>query len=261
MAPLDPAPYLPRSVRDAWSWLLLALGGYFGGQVLSTVVVVVVGISIGEGAHLSSALRSSIPPAWVVVSGLGGLWAGFAAAILIASRTRGTGSVAADMGLRFSTWDPLVGLGIGVAGQVLLVPLLYLPLQPLIPHLDRRLGGPAQRLTGGFHGADLAVIGVLTVVVVPVVEELFFRGLLLRSLLRLTNGAGRVLGPVLAVVATGVLFGLAHAETLQLLGLAAFGIVLSALAYRTRRLGPGIFAHGAFNLVAVLALAARSASR
>jgi membrane protease YdiL (CAAX protease family) len=96
------------------------------------------------------------------------------------------------------------------------------------------------------------------VAVVPVIEELFFRGLLLRSLVRICGPAGKALGPVLAVTLTGVLFGLAHAETLQLLGLAGFGIVLSAMAYKFDRLGPGIFAHGGFNLVAVLALAARS---
>jgi hypothetical protein len=99
------------------------------------------------------------------------------------------------------------------------------------------------------------VIAVLTVVVVPVVEELFFRGLVLRSLLRLFAGAGPVVGVALAVVADGVVFGLAHFELLQLLGLAVFGTVLSLMAYKLRRLGPGIFAHGMFNLMAILSVA------
>ena len=49
---------------------------------------------------------------------------------------------------------------------------------------------------------------------------------------------------------TGVVFGLAHFETLELLGLAAFGVVLSLLAIRFRRLGPCMFAHATFNLLA-----------
>jgi hypothetical protein len=110
-------------------------------------------------------------------------------------------------------------------------------------------------LTGGFHGADLAVIGVLTVVVVPFIEEMFFRGLVLQSLLRLSRNAGRVLGPVIGVVATGILFGLAHAEPIQLAGLALFGILLSFMAYKTGRLGSCIFAHAAFNGFAVVAIA------
>ena len=99
------------------------------------------------------------------------------------------------------------------------------------------------------------MIAVLTVVVVPVVEELFFRGLVLRGFLRLFRGAGRIAGPVLAVTLTGIAFGAAHGELLELLGLAAFGIVLSVMAYRFGRLGPNIFAHATFNLAAILFIA------
>ncbi len=64
-----------------------------------------------------------------------------------------------------------------------------------------------------------------------------------------------MLGPLLAVVTTGIVFGLAHGELLELLGLAGFGIVLSVMAYKFKRLGPGIFAHATFNLIAILAIA------
>ena len=56
------------------------------------------------------------------------------------------------------------------------------------------------------------------------------------------------------MVCTGIVFALAHGAA-ELLGLAAFGIVLSVMAYRVGRLGPNIFAHAAFNLVAILAIA------
>ena len=49
---------------------------------------------------------------------------------------------------------------IGVAGQFV-VDLLYLPFEHLVPGLQHELSAPANRLTGGFHGADLAVIAVL----------------------------------------------------------------------------------------------------
>lgn len=147
-----------------------------------------------------------------------------------------------------------MGIVIGIVGQ-LAVDLLYLPFEHAIPSLQHDLNAPANRLTGGFHGPDLAVIGVLTVVVVPIVEETFFRGLLLQSLVRLFRGAGSRLGPTLAVVSTGILFGLAHAEPVQLAGLALFGIVLSVMAYRTGRLGACMFAHAAFNGFAVVVVA------
>jgi membrane protease YdiL (CAAX protease family) len=55
-------------------------------------------------------------------------------------------------------------------------------------------------------------------------------------------------------VANGLLFGLAHFEVAQFAGLAVFGVVLGVLAWRTSRLMPGIGAHAAFNLVAVLSV-------
>jgi hypothetical protein len=85
-----------------------------------------------------------------------------------------------------------------------------------------------------------------------VVEELFFRGLLLRGLLGRLAPLGNRWGPSLAIVLTGLVFGLVHFERLQFLGLAGFGMVLAYLAYRTGRLGPSIVAHIAFNSTTVV---------
>jgi hypothetical protein len=234
---------------------MFAAAGFLAGQLLSSILLVIVAAFTGHSSDVAKLATQPVPPAWVVMSGLVGLWIGFVGAALFASRFRGSGSLRRDLGLEVRPWDVLIGPLIGFGGQILLLPLLYLPLEHVVPHLDQRLKVPAQHLTGGFPGSDLAVIAVLTVVVVPVVEELFFRGLVLRSLLRLFAGAGPVIGVGLAVVADGVIFGLAHFELLQLLGLAVFGTVLSLMAYKLRRLGPGIFAHAVFNLMAILSVA------
>ena len=81
----------------------------------------------------------------------------------------------------------------------------------------------------------------------PVIEELFFRGLLFRSL-------RRRFGPWPAIVGSAVVFGLAHFELLQLPALIAFGLVLGFMAEKSGRLGPGIVAHAAFNAATVLSL-------
>ena len=230
--------------------------GFLVGQVVSAVLLVVLASANGHLHDLARLSARAVPPAWVVVTGLVGLWIGFAGAVLVASRKSGTGNFRRDMGLSFRPVDFLVGPLVGLAGQLVLLPALYVPLEHVVPHLSQRLQEPAKHLTGGFPGADLAVIAVLTVVVVPLVEETVFRGLFLRGALRAFAGAGRVAGPALATVVTGIAFALAHFEALQILGLAAFGIVLSVMAYRFGRLGPCITAHAAFNLVAVLAVAA-----
>ena len=82
----------------------------------------------------------------------------------------------------------------------------------------------------------------------PVVEELFYRGLLLRSLQRYLAD-----GP--AVVLSGLVFAASHFELLQLPALAVVGVFLAVLVVRTGRLGPAIWCHIAFNTVTVVALA------
>jgi membrane protease YdiL (CAAX protease family) len=81
----------------------------------------------------------------------------------------------------------------------------------------------------------------------PIVEELFFRGLLMRAI-------DHRYGAVAAVAGSSVVFGLAHFEPLQLPALILFGIVLAILAQRSGRLGPGIIAHATFNAATVLTL-------
>ncbi len=123
-------------------------------------------------------------------------------------------------------------------------------------NFNQRFDAPSQRLTGGSHGTGYAVIVVCTVIGAPFFEELFFRGVLLRSLARLFGDVGRWVGPALAIVVSGVLFGLAHAESLQLLGLALFGVILGLVSWRTGRLGMNMVAHATFNLMALVAVIA-----
>ena len=160
-----------------------------------------------------------------------------------------------DLGVRFRVID-LVGIAIGIGGQIL-VALMYAPFQ----HDIHNFNAPSQKLTGAAHGSGFVVIAIATVLLAPAMEELFFRGLLLKALVRLFTplrvaGGARAAGVVLAVIVDGLLFGLAHGEWVQLAGLAAFGIILAAVSYRTGRLGMNMVAHATFNLVAIVAIAA-----
>jgi membrane protease YdiL (CAAX protease family) len=189
----------------------------------------------------------------VEVAQLLGLWLGLAGAPLVACRLKGSGRMREDFGLALSPWPDLaVGALAGLGSQWVLVPLVYLPIRPLVPGLDRRLGAPAHQLVGSASGAGLVLVALLVCVGAPVVEELFFRGLLLRALERRLGGLRA--GPALSVGASAVLFALAHYEALQLAGLLAFGVVLALLARGFGRLGPGIVAHACFNAVTVVSV-------
>jgi membrane protease YdiL (CAAX protease family) len=168
---------------------------------------------------------------------------------------KGVGSVVGDYGLTLRPWPDIpLGIVAGVACQYLLIPVVEAPLLPFVHHLYTRLGHPAQSLTGDAFGTGLVVLAVLVCVGSPLVEELFFRGLLLRSLLGSFEQVGPRLGPALSIVVTALVFALVHFEALQFLGLAGFGVVLGMLAWRTGRLGPSIVAHMAFNTVTIIAI-------
>jgi len=117
----------PRTFADAGAWLLLAGAGFVGGQVAAAVILVVVASANGHLNNLSTLEAQAVPPAWVVVGGLVGLWTGFIGAAVAASRWRGSGHVARDLGLRLRPWDPVIGAVAGLLGQFVLVTVLYLP--------------------------------------------------------------------------------------------------------------------------------------
>jgi membrane protease YdiL (CAAX protease family) len=247
---------LPATRHDATVWVLLAAVGFLVGQVVALIAISVAAGLTGNADHLTAIEHLAAPPAWYIGSGLVGLWVGFFFGPLLASRTRGTRHLAADLGIAFRPAD-LWGIAVGIGGQ-LLVSLIYLPFQS---HLHG-FNAPTTKLTGGAHGTTFLVIAILTVLGAPFFEELFFRGLLLRGLLglfgatgsRASTGGAKVGLVGVAVVADGLLFGLAHGELEQLAGLAVFGCILAVVAFRTQRLGMSMVSHATFNLVAVLAI-------
>jgi membrane protease YdiL (CAAX protease family) len=190
-----------------------------------------------------------VVPLAVTAGALIGLWLGLAGGAVYASRTRGRGRLGDDYGWRISwPFDAVAGVVAGAGTQLVLIPLLYLPFEHADPTLRHRLEAPAKADTAGVHGGwQIAALFVFLAVGAPIVEELFFRGLLLRSL-------ERRLGPVVAVGGSAVAFGFAHFQLLQLPALILFGVVLGLLAERSHRLGAGIVAHAVFNAITVITL-------
>jgi hypothetical protein len=254
--PFLDTPWIPpQTKRQAWNWLIFAVGGFVVGQIGATIFALVSGAIAGKtSAQMQAITTAAAPPEWYVVSTLIGLWIGFVGAPWLASRTQGTRHFVRDLGVRFKPID-LIGIVIGVAGQYL-INLMYTPFQ----HDIHNFNAPSQRLTGSSHGGGFVIIAIATVLLAPAAEELFFRGLLLKALVRLFTplqgiGGARTAGVVLAVIADGLLFGLAHAEWVQLAGLAVFGVMLATISYRTGRLGMNFVAHASFNLIAILYIA------
>ena len=143
-------------------------------------------------------------------------------------------------------WGPLTWVA-AVAAQLLLAAAVLVFDIPLSSNVESISDRDADR-------AYLVATAVAAVVAAPIVEELVFRGLVLRGLL------SRI-GPVAAVGLQGVLFGIAHADPARGAGniglvvvLSGVGIALGTSAYLTRRLGPVVIAHAIFNGVVVAIL-------
>jgi hypothetical protein len=249
----------PKTPRQAWYWLIFAVGGFVVGQLAAGLFAFIAGAAAGKTVAQTEALAThTVPPEWYVISTLIGLWIGFVGAPWLASRTQGTRHFARDLGLRF-VWLDLIGILIGVGGQFCIEGGYWL-YQHLFHHNFHNFNAPSQKLTGASHGTGFVVIAIATVLLAPAAEELFFRGLLLKSLVRLFTplhaaGRARAAGVVLAVIANGLLFGAVHGEWVQFAGLAGFGIVLAGVSYRTGRLGMNMVAHASFNLVAIITIA------
>lgn len=143
--------------------------------------------------------------------------------------------------------DAPLGLGAGLATQLFALPALYFLLFLLIGEQD--VSGPARELTDKVGDSLVGAVALFVVVAIctPVVEELFFRGLVLRSF-------ERRFGTAWAVVGSSLVFGLFHFQLVQLPALVLFGAVAALLTVWTKRLGPAIFAHVAFNAVTVIVL-------
>jgi uncharacterized protein len=190
----------------------------------------------------------SARPAWAAVVSVSALWIPELVGLRTVSERYGTGRMRADYGLSFRAGD-LLGIPIGILSQLVLLELVYWPLRELFPDTfaKRFVEEPARNLFDRADGGWLVAIVLVVCVGAPLVEELLYRGLILRSI------EGRIAGG-LAILASSVWFALAHVQPVQLPGLFVFGVVLAFCALRSGRLGLGIFAHSAFNATTVVML-------
>jgi membrane protease YdiL (CAAX protease family) len=182
-------------------------------------------------------------PLWLDAVLLIPLWVSLLVATIIISNHWGTGRLRDDYGLRFRAFD-LLGVPIGIASQAVLIPAIYWILRVS----SEDVSSQARTLTDR-AGSDAEVVLLVLMVIVgaPIIEELFFRGLLMRAIQARWNDG-------LALVASALFFALVHFQPLQIPGLFAFGLILGTCAQRTGRLGMSILAHAAFNGTAVVML-------
>jgi membrane protease YdiL (CAAX protease family) len=172
-------------------------------------------------------------------------WLFLAGVPWFATTAKGNGP-AVDLGLRFRPTD-LLAFPLGVALQAAVIPLLYWPLLEVLDRTTDDVSEEARQLTDAASGAGVLVLVLIVCVGAPVAEELFYRGLLLRSVEKRFSLAA-------AAVAATLVFGAAHFQGIQLPALLVFGAVATVLTVRSGRLGPAILCHAGFNAWTVFQL-------
>lgn len=147
-------------------------------------------------------------------------------------------------------WRVLRLASIGVAGFLVVLPLSYAQLnatQIVWRLVDPGAIQPQHSVLEAIQVSEWGVWGAVhlvtaAVVVAPLTEELFFRGLLLQTAWGLTGRAW----PAIAISA--VLFGMIHSTQPQtVLPLATMGLVLGYIRVRYRSIGACVVTHGLFN--------------
>ncbi len=213
-------------------FVLVVLGGLAGALVFA-----IPGLVWGEGGDAA------------IISSIAGQYIGHLGVLWLLGRGRGLG--ADSLGFDIRPGDILY-VGLGVAFQIVLA-IVFLPLQRLlvpeggaqeVAEILQQLGAPAVRI------AAVAV----TTVLAPLAEELMFRGVMLRALAHRSRRA--------VLVITAVVFAAFHLTSVSSVGAGVLifgqiflvGLFLGHLTLRHERLGPAIFVHGGFNLVAALIL-------
>lgn len=252
---IDADDATPGDLDEAWRWSRWGLGDVWWG-VLAYVGVslavgfVVIGLAAARGQDIDEfelgAYTLSVLVVGNVVAFFGVPW--------LASRRKGLRRLRDDFGLRIRPVDVAIGLGIGVAG-LLAAGLVGTAIDAALGADETTSNIPIDRLDGA---GEIVAFLVAVAVITPVVEELFFRGLVFRSLLK------RGVPGIRAGVITTIVFVLPHlgsaGDWTSLLSLAGSITVLGfafqiACHVTDNRLGAPIVAHMVINGTAAIVLA------
>jgi hypothetical protein len=226
-----------------WSALIAIVVGFVLAELLTTVVY---GIGAANGASTSHPT-----PAMEIVGSIVFDVGFIVAAVVMAHLGGGAGRrVSRDLGFRRVHWRTAVVAVVVAAIAYFAITDVYAAVFSL--HSNDKLP-----TSFGLRRSDWAVAGTAAFVcaVAPMCEETFFRGFLFGTLRKLDlRLGGRQLGPWVAAVVVGILFGLAHtgsANPEYLVPLGFLGFVLCLVRWRTCSLYPCMALHSANNSLAL----------
>lgn len=263
--PQYPPQYLPQTVypetQKVKSWGLGDVAVGFGIFFLASGILVVLTLLIAALSGPDSLANISengitgggfASIAIIIASGIGSATA-FLGVPLYATYFKGKKSLTKDFGLKFKLADLPLGLGMAAAGMLASVAVTVTS-QSIFGENVTNTGG----LPTSFSGPNIILIAVMLIVVagiIPVVEEVFFRGLMLKAVEKRYSTKA-------AIITTSIVFGFAHLGGATSLGgvvsipivTGIYGLIFALAAVKTQRIGSSVIAHIIINTTAVVAL-------
>lgn len=229
----------PRPAEPGWGWrevgatVALTVGAALALGLVARGATAALGVEAGEAL---------VSPTLYVV-GLGIYLAAIAGVYLFAARRAGW----AALGLRDTGW-----VSFALVPPLFVLELLALAMvNGLVGALAGGFENPqVNAITGGraISPVELAMLLALVAGVVPIAEELFFRGMLY-PLLRSRMGA------LPAIVLNAAIFSAAHVFPLLLPGLFVVGLFLAYLRERSGSIWPSVCLHALQNSLAMVSIA------
>jgi membrane protease YdiL (CAAX protease family) len=229
-----PAPVLPPVGVPVWAPFLVVFAAFICVLVAQTVAAVVIELTGGDVAGLTDSDAATI--GFTVVLDVTLIVCAVAVVRWLADRR----PTPATFGLRVPAWRPALGWTLAVYAGFWVCAVI----------VGLAFGQPdEQDIVTDLKAEDsvtvLVAFGLMTCLVAPLAEEFFFRGFLFRVLHEKT-------GAVVAVLVTGIAFGLVHLPSGDWIGaivLSLFGMGLCILLLCTSSLLPCVMLHAFHNSI------------
>ena len=217
-------------------WQVLILGFFFIGQLLLPVLFEVLGFNPVSFSVRMQAFYVLISYLLMAFGGLLVLYFSIKAFLPLP-----------DDWFRFKLRSNWIAWGLG--GYLVALPLVIV-VSLINQQLWKGQGGSNPILPLALEGRDsvaLLIFFITACVAAPVFEEIIFRGFLLPSLTRYVPVWG-------AILASSLLFAIAHLSLSEVLPLATLGMVLGVVYTRSRNLLASMLLHGLWNAGTLLSL-------
>ncbi len=249
---------LLASVGCAAYLLLRPVGGrqtWGIGEILAITVLFVIALPMGAIlAGLAEPLTLASLSAVTIIQNA--LFAGLSAYVVVVRYRLDP----LRLGVRLDGWRSLAAIGIAAAFAtiplsvaserlaIFLYGVIEGPARAVARAAEEHMSDPLRPVFDQMAGPGQAAwLLFLLAVVVPIGEEVFFRGLVY-------GGLRSRWGTAVATLASAVFFSAVHVQVIHALPILLLGVILAALYERTGSLLPPIVAHGVNNIIAVVSV-------